>query len=171
MKEITVQDDQRDTPLDTSTMITNETNPNSEKTHPHPYTKGKEVNPHVIHTNTGTIKQKYPIQSTCGQLRGDAITNTLREQGNKKNPSPEVHRDSQNPRGDTTSPAWELAQTRDPQGVDNFHQDSNGKLTTTGSGYPQCNYCKLPNHSRQRCTFRLKDLENNIDRQVHPRKE
>ena len=70
----------------------------------------------------------------------------------------------------TNNPAWELAQTRDPQGINNFHQDPNGKLTTTDSGSPQCNYCKLPNHSRQRCTFRLKDLDYNIDRRSHPRK-
>ena len=60
------------------------------KTHPHPCTKGKEMNPHVIHTNTGTNEQKYPIQLTSGQLCKDAITNTSREQGNKENPSPKV---------------------------------------------------------------------------------
>ena len=80
------------------------------------------------------------------------------------------HCDSQNIRDNTTNPAWELAQTKDPQGINNFHQDSNGKLITTDSGSPQCNYCKLPNHARQRCAFRLKDLDYNIDRQVHPRK-
>ena len=81
-----------------------------------------------------------------------------------------THQKNQNPGNDTVSPTWELAQSRDHQGVNNFHQDPNGKLTTRDSGKPHCNYCKLPYHSRQRCAFCLKDLENNIDRQVHPRK-
>ena len=39
-------------------------------------------------------------------------------------------------RGDNNS-EWVLLQTTDPPGVNNFHQDSNGKLTTTGLGCPQ----------------------------------
>ena len=65
---------------------------------------------------------------------------------------------------------WSLIQTTDPQGINNFNQTPNGRLTTTNLGYPECNYCKLPSHSRQKCAFRLKDLENDIDRHQHPRK-
>ena len=65
---------------------------------------------------------------------------------------------------------WSLIQTADYQGVNNFNQTPNGRLTTTSLGYPECNYCKLPSHSRQRCTFRLRDLENDIDRHQHPKK-
>ena len=78
--------------------------------------------------------------------------------------------DSRNPQKGNNNSEWALVQTTDPQGVNNFHQDSNGKLTTTGLGYPECNYCKLPSHSRQKCAFHLKDLENNTDRHYHPRK-
>ena len=67
-------------------------------------------------------------------------------------------------------PDWEIAQTRDPKGINNFHQDSNGKLTITNSGHPECNYCKLPKHSRQACVFRLKDMQHDIDRRCHPKK-
>ena len=77
---------------------------------------------------------------------------------------------NEDPQRDTESSGWELAQTMDPKGVNNFNQDSNGKLTTTGLGYPKCNYCKLPKHSRQTCVFRLKDLQNNINRTYHPQK-
>ena len=79
-------------------------------------------------------------------------------------------------RGAHTPPGWDehnqwsLIQTTDCQGVNNFNQTPDGKLTTTSLGYPECNYCKLPSHSRQRCTFRLRDLENDIDRYQHPRK-
>ena len=66
--------------------------------------------------------------------------------------------------------AWELMQTRDPQGVDNFHQNLDGTLSLTTQDKPRCNYCKLPNHGRQNCTFRLRDLQSNIDRQTHPLK-
>ena len=43
-------------------------------------------------------------------------------------------------------------------------------MTTTNLGHPHCNYCKLPSHSRQKCAFRLRDLEHNIDRLCHPKK-
>ena len=70
----------------------------------------------------------------------------------------------------TAIPEWTLQQTTDKAGNDNFHQNENGKLITTAKGHPHCNYCKLPSHSRQRCAFRLRDLEHNIDRLFHPRK-
>ena len=67
-------------------------------------------------------------------------------------------------------PDWALQQTRDSNGNNNFHQDAEGNLSTTNLGHPHCNYCKLPSHSRQKCAFRLRDLEHNIDRLHHPRK-
>ena len=88
--EMTAQDDQRGTPLDTSTTSRGNNNPNLGKTHPHPYTKGRETNLQIIHTNTGTNKQKHPIQSTSGHLPQDTIMNTSCKWGNKGNPSPEV---------------------------------------------------------------------------------
>ena len=78
--------------------------------------------------------------------------------------------------GDNTPPdwndnaQWSLIQTTDHQGINNFNQTPNGRLTTTSLGFPECNYCKLPSHSRQKCTFRLRDLENGIDRHQHPNK-
>ena len=80
------------------------------------------------------------------------------------------HRNGQNPENNTDNSAWELAQTRDPRGINNFHQNSNGKLVMASGGRPKCNYCEKPNHGRQRCAFRLADLEHNIDRQFHPQK-
>ena len=80
------------------------------------------------------------------------------------------HIHGRNPWSATTGSAWELAQTKDPHGINNFHQDSDGKLVITGQGRTRCNYCKLPNHGRQRCPFRLRDLQYNIDRQFHPQK-
>lgn len=78
--------------------------------------------------------------------------------------------------GDNTPPdwnddaQWSLIQTTDHQGINNFNQTPNGRLTTTSLGFPECNYCKLPSHSRHKCTFRLRDLENSIDRHQHPKK-
>ena len=80
------------------------------------------------------------------------------------------HRNGQNSGNNTDNPTWELAQTRDPRGINNFHQNSNGKLVMASGGRPKCNYCEIPNHRRQRCAFRLADLEHNIDRQFHPQK-
>ena len=65
--EMTVQDDQRGTPLNTSITSTGNNDLNSEKTHPHPYMKERETNPQIIHTNTGTNKQKYPIVNTINK--------------------------------------------------------------------------------------------------------
>ena len=42
--------------------------------------------------------------------------------------------DNRDPQRDTENSGWELAQTKHPKGVNNFKQDSNGKLTTTGLG-------------------------------------
>ena len=71
------------------------------------------------------------------------------------------HNNSQRPVSEATE--WALQQTRDSDGNNNFHQDAGGNLTTTNLGHPHCNYCKLPSHSRQKCAFRLRDLEHNID--------
>ena len=81
-----------------------------------------------------------------------------------------LQNDNSNPQRENNNSEWVLVQIRDPQGVNYFHQVSNGKLTTTGLGYPECNYCKLPSHSRQKCAFCLKDLEDDIDRHYHLRK-
>ena len=80
------------------------------------------------------------------------------------------HTHSQNTSSTTTGSAWELTQTQDPYGINNFHQDPNGKIVITTQGKPRCNYCKHPNHERQRCPFRLRDLQYNIDRRMHPQK-
>ena len=82
----------------------------------------------------------------------------------------QCHVHSRNTSSTATGSAWELTQTQDPHSFNNFHQDSDGKLVITVQGKPRCNYCKLPNHERQRCPFRLKDLQYNIDRQNHPKK-
>ena len=126
---------------------------------------------------TQSQESTIPTHQTTTRGRCEGTLHRLAQIGKSNNPIQQTspcrthphHRDTivdQN----INNPTWELCQTRDPQGINNFHQDPNGKLTTTSTGFPQCNYCKLPNHSRQRCTFRLKDLDYNIDRRSHPRK-
>ena len=126
---------------------------------------------------TQSRESTIPTHQTTTRGRCEGTLHRLAPMGQSNSPIHQTspcrthpHCDSQSIRDNTTNSAWELAQMKDPQGINNFHQDSNGKLITTDSGSPQCNYCKLPNHARQRCAFRLKDLDYNIDRQVHPRK-
>ena len=122
-------------------------------------------------------ESNVPTSQAATRGRCDGTLHRLAPMGQSNSPIHQTspcrthpHCDSQSIRDNTTNSAWELAQMKDPQGINNFHQDSNGKLITTDLGSPQCNCCKLPNHARQRCAFRLKDLDYNIDRQVRPRK-
>ena len=118
-----------------------------------------------------------PNHQTTTRGRCEGTLHRLAQMGKSNNPIQQTSPCRTHPHHADTiveqninNPTWELCQTKDPQGINNFHQDLSGKLTTTNSGFPQCNYCKLPKHSRQGCTFRLKDLDYNIDRQFHPRK-
>ena len=118
-----------------------------------------------------------PTAQTTTRGKCDGTLHQLTHMGKSNSP---VHQTSQgrihpqpngqNPENNTDNSAWELAQTRDPRGINNFHQNSNGKLVMASGGRPKCNYCEKPNHGRQRCAFRLADLEHNIDRQFHPQK-
>ena len=125
---------------------------------------------------TQSQEATMPTHQTTTRGRCEGTLHRLAQIGKSNNPIQQTSPCRTHPRHRDTivdqniNPTWELCQTRDPQGINNFHQDPNGKLTTTSTGFPQCNYCKLPNHSRQRCTFRLKDLDYNIDRRSHPRK-
>ena len=118
--------------------------------------------------------QQQATKSSISTRRGcDGTLYRLSPMGRPNNPMQQkspCHTHNQNTAPTTTVSAWELTQTQDPQGIGNFHQDPDGKLAITTRGKPRCNYCKLPNHERQRCPFRLKDLQHNIDRQTHPQK-
>ena len=80
------------------------------------------------------------------------------------------HTHGQSPLLAAADSAWHLMQSQDPQGIDNFHQRTDGTLSLNSKGQPRCNYCGLLNHGRHNCSFRLKDLQYNIDRQTHPLK-
>ena len=59
---------------------------------------------------------------------------------------------------------------QDAKGVSNFHLDGNGRVVRTDSDHPRCNYCFTASHPRVSCKFRQLDLDNNVDRAVHPLK-
>ena len=151
---LTAQDNQRNTPRDTSITSTDNTNPDPEKTHPHSYLKERDTQTTTRGKCEGTLHRLTPMGKSTSPIHQ---TGQCHNHTNQKNQN-------------TVNPTWELAQSRDQRGVNNFHQDPNGKIITTNTGRPYCNNCQLSYHSRQRCAFRLGDLKNNIDRQVHPQK-
>ena len=114
--------------------------------------------------------QQQATKPSISTRRGcDGTLYRLSPMGRINNPMQQkspCHTHNRNTAPTTTVPTWELTQTQDPQGIDNFHQYPDGRLAITSRGKPRCNYCKLPNHERQRCPFRLKDLQHNIDKKV-----
>ena len=90
MVALTAQDNQRNTPRDTSITSTDNTNPDPEKTHPHSYLEERGTAPKIIHTNNGTSKQQCPTQSTRGHPQQDNTRKTSDAQINKVNPSPDI---------------------------------------------------------------------------------
>ena len=58
----------------------------------------------------------------------------------------------------------------DSKGVSNFHLDQNDQIVRTYANHPRCNYCFVASHPRTGCKFRKQDLQNGIDRAVHPEK-
>ena len=118
-------------------------------------------------------KSNTPVAQTTTRGKCEGTLHRLTPMGKSTSPihqTGQCHNHTNQKNQNTVNPTWELAQSRDQRGVNNFHQDPNGKIITTNTGKPYCNYCQLPYHSRQRCAFRLGDLKNDIDRQVHPRK-
>ena len=61
-------------------------------------------------------------------------------------------------------------QSKDADGINNYDQSSDGKLTLDHKGRPLCNYCGIANHLRSNCRARLRDVENGMIRQSHPNK-
>ena len=61
-------------------------------------------------------------------------------------------------------------QSKDADGINNYDQSSDGKLTLDHKGRPLCNYCGIANHPRTNCRARLRDVENGMIRQSHPNK-
>ena len=58
----------------------------------------------------------------------------------------------------------------DAKGVSNFHLDQHDQIVRTHDNHPRCNYCFVASHPRTRCKFRKQDLQDGIDRAVHPEK-
>ena len=63
-----------------------------------------------------------------------------------------------------------LKKHHDAKGVPNFQLDHNNQIVRTSSGHPRCNYCLIASHTRVSCKYRQHDLNNNIDRAVHPQR-
>ena len=68
------------------------------------------------------------------------------------------------------NPSTKRTRRHDSKGVSNFHLDQNDQIIRTYAGHPRCNYCFVASHPRTRCKFRKQDLQNGIDRAVHPEK-
>ena len=63
-----------------------------------------------------------------------------------------------------------IRKQHDAKGVSNFHLDDNDQIVRTSAGHPRCNYCFIASHPRVGCKFRQHDLNEGIDRAVHPKK-
>lgn len=61
-------------------------------------------------------------------------------------------------------------QSKDADGLNNYDQSSDGKLTINHKGNPLCNYCGIAGHPRSACRARLRDVERGIIRTSHPHK-
>ena len=61
-------------------------------------------------------------------------------------------------------------QSKDADGINNYDQSSDGKVTLDHKGRPLCNYCGIANHLRTDCRARLWDVENGLIRRFHPNK-
>ena len=68
------------------------------------------------------------------------------------------------------NPSTKWTRRHDTKGMSNFHLDQNDQIVGTYAGHPRCNYCFVASHPRTRCKFRKQDLQNGIDRAVHPEK-
>ena len=58
----------------------------------------------------------------------------------------------------------------DAKGVSNFHLDQHDQIVRTYDNHPRCTYCFVASHPRIKCKFRKQDLQNGLDRAVHPEK-
>jgi len=67
-------------------------------------------------------------------------------------------------------PKQVIRRQHDAKGVSNFHLDDNDQIVRTSAGHPRCNYCFVASHPRVGCKFRQHDLNNGIDRAIHPEK-
>ena len=67
-------------------------------------------------------------------------------------------------------PKQVIRRQHDAKGVSNFHLDDNDQIVRTNAGHPRCNYCFIASHPRVGCKFRQHDLNNGIDRAIHPEK-
>ena len=67
-------------------------------------------------------------------------------------------------------PKQVIRRQHDAKGVSNFHLDDNDEIVRTSAGHPRCNYCFIASHPRMGCKFRQHDLNNGIDRAIHPEK-
>ena len=63
-----------------------------------------------------------------------------------------------------------IRKQHDAKGVSNFHLDDNDQIVRTSAGHPRCNYCFIASHPRVGCKFRQHDLNEGIDRAIHPKK-
>ena len=107
-------------------------------------------------SSSTSAKRKPKDASTRGRGGGNRGGRT--PNNNDRNPSID-HRQTGTPK-----------QSKDADGINNYDQSSDGKLTLDNKGRPLCNYCGIANHLRSNCRIRLRDAENGMIRQSHPNK-
>ena len=67
-----------------------------------------------------------------------------------------------------SGPMGAKKQSKDAEGIYNFLQSSDGKVSLNHRGHPMCYYCGIPSHQRTECRLRLRDMDNGIKRPFHP---
>ena len=107
-------------------------------------------------SSSTSTKRKPKDGATRGRGGGNRGGRT--QNNNDRNPSID-HRQTGTPK-----------QSKDADGINNYDQSSDGKLTLDHKGRPLCNYCGIANHLRSNCRIRLRDAENGMIRQSHPNK-
>ena len=113
-------------------------------------------------TRTKTFRNRYlqPLETADQEAiqtgRGGGARGGKTPNNNGKNPPK------------NSGPMGAKKQSKDAEGIYNFLQSSDGKVSLNHRGHPMCYYCGIPSHQRTECRLRLRDVDNGIKRPFHP---
>ena len=121
----------------------------------------------VFHSKTNAAKLKTHDQSKQQQTENDVSKFFA---SIAKDISQVIENSYNGERPFKRRPKQVIRRQHDAKGVSNFHLDDNDEIVRTSAGHPRCNYCFIASHPRMGCKFRQHDLNNGIDRAIHPEK-
>ena len=121
----------------------------------------------VFHSKTNSAKSKTHDQNKQQQTENDVSKFFA---SIAKDISQVIENSYNGERPFKRRPKQVIRRQHDAKGVSNFHLDDNDEIVRTSAGHPRCNYCFIASHPRMGCKFRQHDLNNGIDRAIHPEK-